>query len=723
MAGEQQNQDKPKADSGSNLVSVPNTDSELLQKLQKIAWVAVFVLLIIIISVTAASFVSTSDTKSKLDDLQKTTMASIAGIQATVSQIQQANASSGTDSSSKSAGGGGGGSHSKSHSKSGGGSPSESASKSGGGGGEGDAGRAENSGGDKITEIANTVYFKVADGQSTIQAKVEEIFGSQKNSEFGDKRHALLFAPGDYSEVKINVGYYTSVVGIGKKKSDVVLGALEVPKGESGTDLDNFWRSGENVTINNKDINYWRVSQAAPLDRIHCKSKMRFSGKDTDEYSSGGYMANSVVDQECHNWSQQQWISVNSQFNGGWVGGAWNFLAVGCEGNVPDCVNNDKVQPLWSKVAKTPRIAAKCFLYFCDTDGRYKIMKPRVVTDHQGLLPDDPDNANDGEIITNFYVAEAGENKDTAQTINAQLEKGRHLLLTPGIYKIDEPIKVRKNGTVVLGLGLATLQPVTGKAAMVVTGTGVRLASFMVQAGEPYGGKFSETLLQIGDPGSRKGTAADPTIVSNVFARVGGPSLKEQAKTMVTIHQDHVIGTNLWLWRADHDITGMGQGLGPMNAKCDHAIEINGHDVSFYGLFVEHTLKQLILWNGERGRLHFLQSELAYDVSKDWDFPCLEIHKDVKEFYGQSLAVYSFFAKKHSASPGPSVSCAIKCPVTENIRIQSACSLMLNAKDGHGSIEHVIMDHSGQQKRGIASNKDNWSHPQWAKLNVNSMCN
>ena len=56
--------------------------------------------------------------------------------------------------------------------------------------------------------------------------------------------------------------------------------------------------------------------------------------------------------------------------------------------------------------------------------------------------------------LSDFFVARPS---DSAQTINSQLARGQNLLLTPGVYDVDQPIAVKRADTVVLGLGLATL--------------------------------------------------------------------------------------------------------------------------------------------------------------------------------------------------------------------------------------------------------------------------
>jgi hypothetical protein len=49
-----------------------------------------------------------------------------------------------------------------------------------------------------------------------------------------------------------------------------------------------------------------------------------------------------------------------------------------------------------------------------------------------------------------------------------ELLLGKNLILTPGIYQLNEPIVVVRPDTVVLGLGMPTLVPQRGNISMVV---------------------------------------------------------------------------------------------------------------------------------------------------------------------------------------------------------------------------------------------------------------
>ncbi len=74
------------------------------------------------------------------------------------------------------------------------------------------------------------------------------------------------------------------------------------------------------------------------------------------------------------------------------------------------------------------------------------------------------------------------------------------------------------------------------------------------------------------------------------------------------VNADDVILDNIWAWRADH-----GTGVGWTVNTADTGVVVNGDDVTTYGLFVEHFQKYQTIWNGERGRTIFYQSELPYD--------------------------------------------------------------------------------------------------------------
>ena len=49
---------------------------------------------------------------------------------------------------------------------------------------------------------------------------------------------------------------------------------------------------------------------------------------------------------------------------------------------------------------------------------------------------------------------------------------------------------------------------------------------------------------------------------------------------------------------------------------CFVLLLLQGNDVTMYGLAVEHTVQDLVVWAGARGRTYFYQSELPYDADQ-----------------------------------------------------------------------------------------------------------
>lgn len=67
------------------------------------------------------------------------------------------------------------------------------------------------------------------------------------------------------------------------------------------------------------------------------------------------------------------------------------------------------------------------------------------------------------------------------------------------------------------------------------------------------------------------------------------------------------------MWRGDHDIYG---GVYNSDNAVQTGLEVNGDGVYGYGLACEHTLGDMLVWNGEKGRAYFYQSEFPYDVTQ-----------------------------------------------------------------------------------------------------------
>lgn len=428
-----------------------------------------------------------------------------------------------------------------------------------------------------------------------LQQKFDSVFAQQESAQFGGGRYQFLLKPGTYNGINAQIGFYTSISGLGLNPDDTQInGDVTVDAGWfNGNATQNFWRSAENLAITpSNGTDRWAVAQAAPFRRVHVKGGLNLAPNGYG-WASGGYIADSKIDGTVGPYSQQQWYTRDSSV-GGWTNGVWNMTFTGVQG--APATNFDSGP--YTTLDTTPVSREKPFLYL---DGStYKVFVPAKRTNARGVSW--PANAGTSVPLDQFYVVKAGA---TAATINQALAQGLNLLFTPGVYHLDQTINVTRANTVVLGLGLATLVPDNGVDAMHVADVdGVKLAGFLIDAGSVN----SDTLLRIGDAGSTADHSANPTSMQDVFVRVGGagPGL---ATNSVVVNSNNVIIDHTWLWRADH-----GSGVGWTTNRADYGLRVNGNDVLATGLFVEHFNKYDVYWQGERGRTIFFQNEKAYDA-------------------------------------------------------------------------------------------------------------
>ncbi|WBB58749.1 coagulation factor 5/8 type domain-containing protein [Streptomyces sp. WMMC500] len=522
----------------------------------------------------------------------------------------------------------------------------------------------------------NVAIFDPSMSAQEIQDRVDAVFAEQETAQFGPGRHAFLFLPGTY-DVDVNVGYYTHVAGLGLSPDDVTIqGAVHVEADWfDGNATHNFWRCAENLSVTPAGgADRWAVSQAAPYRRMHVRGDLVL---DDGGWSSGGFMADTKIDGQVRSGSQQQWLSRNTEW-ASWDGSNWNMVFVGAV-NAP---GGDFPDPPYTRVDSTPLVREKPFLY-ADDAGDFHVFVPALRTDSQGISWA---SGTEGESVPigDFLIA----TPDTPTTeLNDALSQGRHLLFTPGVYHLDQPLNVTEPGTVVLGLGLATLIPDGGITAITVADVdGVRIAGLLVDAGPDN----SETLMTIGTEGSGQDHAADPISLHDVFFRIGGPGVGK-ATTSLVVNSSDVIADHLWLWRGDH-----GDGIGWGTNTADTGLVVNGDDVTMYGLFVEHYQKTQTIWNGNGGRTYFYQNEMPYDPPDQgaWmngdtlGYPAYKVADSVTSHEAHGLGSYCFF----SANPSVTAERAIEAPQHPEVTFRSMVTVSLG---GTGTINHVINDTGG----------------------------
>ena len=524
----------------------------------------------------------------------------------------------------------------------------------------------------------HVLIFDPAMPMPAIQRQLDAVIAKQESNQFGPERVALFFKPGSY-DLDVQVGFYTQVLGLGRSPDDVAItGAVRSLANwmRNHNATCNFWRCAENLAVTptkNDHINVWAVSQATALRRVHVKGDLNLWD---GGWSSGGFLADCRIDGQINSGSQQQWISRNAAW-GKWVGGSWNMVFVGVtnppSGRWPD--------PAYTVVEQTPISREKPYL-FVDADGRYFVMVPDLTRGPtQGITWGERPTPGQALPIEKFYLAHP--ETDTAASLNAALAAGKNLLFTPGIYHLDAAISVTRPGTIVLGLGYATLVPDTGTPAMTVADVdGVKLGGLLFEAGP----QNSDTLLQVGEPRHTASHAADPIFLFDIFARAGGATVGV-TRCFLTINSANVVGDNFWLWRADH-----GKGAAWDANKNANGLIVNGDDVTIYGLLVEHNQEYQTLWNGNGGRVYLYQSEIPYDPPSQsaWmngatrGFASYKVSDTVTTHEAWGLGVYCVFRKSPVI-----VDNAIETPDVPGVKIHHMVTLRLNPNNGSG-IAHVI---------------------------------
>ncbi|MGW4892502.1 discoidin domain-containing protein [Kitasatospora sp. NPDC004240] len=518
-----------------------------------------------------------------------------------------------------------------------------------------------------------------------LQGKLDAVFREQESAQFGTGRHAFLFKPGTYQGLNAQIGFYTQIAGLGLKPDDTLInGDVTVDAGWfNGNATQNFWRSAENLALNPVNgTDRWAVSQASSFRRMHVKGGLNLAPSGYG-WASGGYIADSRIDGQVGNYSQQQWYTRDSSI-GGFSNSVWNQVFSGTEG----APATGFPEPRYTTLDTTPVSREKPFLY--QDGGELKVFAPAKRVNARGTSWE---GTPQGESIplNRFYVVRPGTG---AATINAAVAQGLHLLFTPGVYHVDRTIEINRPGTIVLGLGLATVVPDNGVTAMRVGDVdGVRLAGFLIDAGQVN----SPTLLEVGPANASADHSANPTTVQDVYIRVGGAG-PGKATTSMVINNDDTIVDHTWVWRADH-----GEGVGWETNRADYGVRVNGDDVLATGLFVEHFNKYDVEWYGERGRTIFFQNEKAYDAPNQAaiqngatrGYAAYRVDDSVNTHEGWGLGSYCYY----NVDPNIRQEHGFKAPVKPGVKFHSLLTVSLG---GNGQFDHVI-NSTGAPTEGTAT--------------------
>jgi hypothetical protein len=394
------------------------------------------------------------------------------------------------------------------------------------------------------------------------------------------------------------------------------------------------------------------------------------------QFASGGFVSDSVTG-AITNGSQQQFLVRDSSI-GPWSNAVWNQVFAGVQGapaqSFPD--------PPYTTLATNPVSRERPYLYV-DAAGKYRVFVPATRTNSAGPTWQNGPTPGHSIPLSNFFVARPS---DSVATINNQLARGKHLLLTPGVYDVDRSIEVKRPGTIVLGQGIATLTAVRGAVPLKVADVpGVDVAGIMIDAGTVN----SPVLLQVGGRHGNHGHKhGEPTALHDVFFRIGGPHVGK-ATVSLEVNSDNVLLDDIWAWRADHGVAGS---VGWDVNTAATGVVVNGDNVTATGLFVEHYQKYNVIWNGERGKTIFFQNELPYDPPDQAAYQhdgilgwaAYKVSDRVKTHEAWGAGSYVFF----NVNPAIHAAHGFEVPVTPGVRMHDLLTVNLSA----GTIDHVIND-------------------------------
>lgn len=544
----------------------------------------------------------------------------------------------------------------------------------------------------------------------------------------GNPRRHVFFKPGTYGSaagentpstaagiVNASLNANTYMAGLGKLPGDVKInGALSVPAtaGALGT----FYRSLANMTINPIQPGQpahrmaFVTSQTSHWRRVELQGDLDVAG-DPSVFAFGNMIANSkisgkVIAGEGQNTATQTGKQTNAMYYirdsqiGSWQGFSAKMVFSGVSGAPANNFGpatatsgpGDKVT-----LAATPVTREAPFIYL-DND-KWRVFVPSVRTNSSGINWDI--NAANGQIlpISDFYIAQPSA---TAAILNAQLDAGKNLILTPGTYNLEAPLQIKRSNTVVMGLGFAMLQSANTSAIVMSDVQGVSLSSFTVNTtGTP------DILVQLGTSGVKSGAATNPTTLNDVHMA------NSSAVTAMVIHQDHVLLDGSWIRR--------GGSFAWETVSGSTGLVINGESVTVLGLWLEHFKKTHSFWNGNNGRAVFFQNEPPYTPPSQavWmngtkeGYPGLKVADSVTSFRLDGFGSYARFNNGCACF----VSSAIETPVKPGVVFKGivAGSIMFPTPAGTtptgftiGGFRHIINDFGPAVDAGLDSGKSRY---------------
>ena len=159
------------------------------------------------------------------------------------------------------------------------------------------------------------------------------------------------------------------------------------------------------------------------------------------------------------------------------TGSNWNLVFSGVKGAPQTHCSASGGSPhttLW----KTDAIAEKP--YIIERDEKDYLKVPLLEKDKLGITPNNWDFAKE----VDFEMVFVAHPNNTASEINQKLSEGKRIVFQPGVYNLTDTIKVDLPGSVLLGIGMATLVSSNGKPIIEIGDVDdVRVAGLLLESG------------------------------------------------------------------------------------------------------------------------------------------------------------------------------------------------------------------------------------------------
>nr|BFE71799.1 hypothetical protein GCM10020092_051000 [Actinoplanes digitatis] len=521
----------------------------------------------------------------------------------------------------------------------------------------------------------NVLVFDPSMSTASIQAQLNSVFSQSETQQFGNQRYELLFKPGTYNNLTANIGFYTSIAGLGRNPTDVHLNSsnLTVDAGWfGGNATQNFWRSTENFSVTPLSRHRVRAlggragradapdeHQHPPEpdpDRIRLGQR-RIHRRHPDQRAAPAVLAAAVVHpQQQHPDESQRGVEQRLHRRRRRLSDLVPEPADHHAGHHAD-------QP-----GEALPVPGRRELRRVGAEPRDELVE-RHLAEHAGRLhPADP-------VLRRAPRRLGGDDQRGPRAGPEPALHPRHLPRQPDDQR--DPGEHRGDGP-----RLRHDHP--GRRGHPDGGRGRRRGEDLQPALRRRHHQLPPNLLTIGPAGSSANHAANPTSVQDVFFRIGGAG-PGAATNSLLVNSNNTLLDHIWAWRADH-----GAGVGWTTNPAASGLIVNGANVLALGLFVEHYQNYQVQWNGNGGRTIFFQNEMPYDppTQAAWrtganGYAAYKVADSVTTHEAWGVGSYCYF----NVNPSIVAARGFEAPNRSGVRFHSLLTVSLG---GVGSITNVI---------------------------------